>query len=140
MKYFMVTAKCGHVGKNNYYKGNLYIKAESGKEAARIARNIPRVKHDRKDAILDVQKIDFEAFETGRLNNHKIHYYTCENRQEQNEYLYEIEDNIYEEESISDDVQKKYRKNHSLKKVYNSDSTYDMYKKYNRLMNYEYAA
>lgn len=140
MKYFMVTAKCGHVGKNNYYKGNLYIKAESGKEAARIARDVPRVKHDRKDAILDVQEIDFESFETGRLSNHKIHYYTCENRQEQNAYLYEIEDSIYEEENFSDDIKKKYRKNHSLNKIYNSDSTYDMYKKYNRLINYEYAA
>ena len=31
MKYFMVTVKCGHVGKNNYYKGTLFLKAENGR-------------------------------------------------------------------------------------------------------------
>ncbi len=136
MKYFKVTAKCGHVGKNNYYRGNLFIKAESGKEAAKIARDIPRVKHDRKDAILDVQEIDFETFETGRMINHGIHYYTCESKQEQNYYLYEIEENIFVEEN--GDFDKKLTKRHSLRNVYNSDPAYDTYKKTRQLADLEY--
>lgn len=35
----MVTAKCGHVGKNNYYKATLFFKANNGKESARLARD-----------------------------------------------------------------------------------------------------
>lgn len=92
MKYFMVTAKCGHVGKNNYYKGTLFFKANNGKEAARLARECPRVKHDQKNAILSVSEIDGFIFEVGRELNHSIHYYTCETVQEQRKYLSEIED------------------------------------------------
>ena len=68
MKYFMVTVKCGHVGKNNYYKGTIFLKAENGKEAARRARECPRVKHDQKDAILNVEEIDNFLFEINFLN------------------------------------------------------------------------
>ena len=72
MKYFMVTAKCGHVGKNNFYKGTLFLKAENGKEAARIARDCPRVKHDQKDAILDVKEIDDFFFDIKLFHLRKI--------------------------------------------------------------------
>ena len=34
MKYFKATVKFGHVGKSNFYKGYVYLKAESKKEAA----------------------------------------------------------------------------------------------------------
>ena len=139
MKYYMVIAKCGHVGKNNYYRGALYIKADSGKSAARIARDTPRVKHDRKDAILSVQEIDYMTFINGNALNHELHYFSCDNRQEQNTYLYEIEDNIFEE-GEPDDMKKSYTKKHSLNRVYNSDPAYDMYKKYNRLMYNDYIA
>lgn len=140
MKYFMVIAKCGHVGKNNYYKGNLFIKAESRKEAARIAREVPRVKHDRKDAILDVLEIDLETFENGRSKNHEIHYFTSVNRQEQNRYLHEIEDSIYMEESMMEEASKNYKKKHSLRKIYNADPTYDIYKRNKKLMSCELIA
>ncbi|MGN1372736.1 MAG: hypothetical protein ACI4VK_01660 [Candidatus Coproplasma sp.] len=57
--YFEVQAKCGHVGRHNYVIKNFYVKAESGKEAARKIRLAPRVKHDRKDAIIRVKQIDY---------------------------------------------------------------------------------
>lgn len=127
MKYFMVTAKCGHVGKNNFYKGTLFLKAENGKEAARIARDCPRVKHDQKDAILNVEEINDFFFEIGRELNHSLHYYTCESVQEQRMYLSEIENNIFEEDWVIDEP-KRYAKKHTLRNTYNWDPDYESYK------------
>lgn len=128
MRYFKITAKCGHVGKNNYYKGTLFFKAESAKQAAKDARNCPRVKHDRKDAILEVVEIDFETFEMGRKRNNSIHYYTCDNVQDQRKYLSEIEDDIYLEDSVFEE-EKKQSKRHSLRSSFNMDPSFEFYKK-----------
>ena len=62
LKYYAVTCKCGHVGKHTYMPITFPIKASDGKEAARVARTFPRVKHDKKDAILDVREIDYEEY------------------------------------------------------------------------------
>lgn len=132
MKYFKVIAKCGHIGKHNYYKGTLFLKAESAKDAARIARNVPRVKHDQKDAILDVNEIDFYAFEKGRKSNHLLHYYECKNVQEQRIYFSEIADNVFNEEKIFGEKRKNSKK-HSLRKDYNFDPDYDSMQKYHNI-------
>lgn len=127
MKYYMVIAKCGHVGKNNYFKGVLFFKAENGKEAAFLARKCPRVKHDQKDAILEVSEIDFASYENGRRQQRSSHYYTSENVQEQRGFYSEIEQNVFmEEESFV--KRKKYSKKHSLKKVFNFDPDYELIK------------
>ena len=97
MKYFKVTAKLGHVGKNNYYKGKLYIKAESRKEAAKKARYCPRVKHDHKDAILNVEEITVQEFVEGAERNKDIKYFSCYNIQQQRECFCEIEDAVFKE-------------------------------------------
>ena len=77
MRYFEVTVKFGHVGKNKYYKGNIYLKAENGKEAASRARACPRVKHDHKDAILSVTELDYETFQKLWEQNENISYFSC---------------------------------------------------------------
>ena len=66
MNYYKVLAKCGHVGRNKYIEKWFYIKAKSGKEAAKIVRDLPRVKHHHKDAIKDVIKISFEEYINGK--------------------------------------------------------------------------
>ena len=69
MKYYRVKVKCGHVKRNNYIPKTFYIKAEDGKEAAAKARKIPRVKHDKKFAILSVEKITKDEYLEGiRIN------------------------------------------------------------------------
>ena len=73
MKYFMVTVKCGHVGKNKYYKGTLFLKAENGRAAAKQARECPRVKHDHKDAILNVCQISKDDYYELRKENDQNH-------------------------------------------------------------------
>ena len=83
-KYYMVIAKCGHVGRKNYIPIKFAVVAESGKEAAKKVRQFPRVKHDHKDAILDVRCITLEEFLEIREINDKVPYLKCHLSQEQN--------------------------------------------------------
>lgn len=59
-KFYRVTCKCGHVGKKHFIRIAFPVNADSGEEASEIARRIPRVKHDHKDAILDCREIDLK--------------------------------------------------------------------------------
>ena len=63
---YSVLTKCGHVGRDRYMPINFAVVASSKKEAARVAREIPRVKHHHKDAILEVRQISLNDF--NRLN------------------------------------------------------------------------
>lgn len=112
MSYYHVEAKMGHVGKGRYFKGNLYIWAENGREAATKARNCPRVKHDRKDAIISVRAISEDEYMKGREENEKLGYFRCRSIQEQRECYDEIAHMIYTEEPKEE---RKPRKKHSMK-------------------------
>ena len=127
MKYYEVTVKFGHVGKNKYYKGNIYIKAENGKEAASKARSCPRVKHDHKDAILSVTELDYETFQKLWEQNENISYFSCYNVQEQRDCLCEIQDQIFQETRFDQEPVKRTKK-HNLRNNYNNDPGYDFYK------------
>ena len=83
-KYYRVVAKCGHVGINQYVPIAFGIIAENGKDAARIARKMPRVKHDHKDAILSVEEISKKIYEEIRKINANDPYLRCHSIQEQN--------------------------------------------------------
>lgn len=87
MKLFKVEAKCGHVGRNNYTLKVFPIKAENGKEAAKIVRDIPRVKHHHKDAIRSVVEISEAEFLRIIEQNHGDPYFKCKNIQEQRIYV-----------------------------------------------------
>lgn len=81
--YYEVIAKCGHVGRNNYIPVKFAVVAESGKEAAKMVRDFPRVKHDHKDAILNVNKIDYERFQEIVEMNRNDPYLKCHSKKEQ---------------------------------------------------------
>lgn len=81
--FYRVKAKCGHVGRNNYIVKNFYVVASSGKEAARKVRYFPRVKHDRKDAILSVELISQDEFNSGIEINRDDAYFKVTNSSEQ---------------------------------------------------------
>ena len=83
-KYYEVIAKCGHVGRKNYIPVKFAVVAESGKEAAKKVRQFPRVKHNHKDAILDVRCITLEEFLEIKESNDNDSYLKCHSRQEQN--------------------------------------------------------
>jgi len=83
MKYFKVSAKCGHVGKHHYIVKDFYVAANDGKEAALKVRYSPRVKHDRKDAILSVETITETNYNVGKALQAKDKYFRVHSSTEQ---------------------------------------------------------
>lgn len=95
--YFEVSAKCGHVGRTYYYLGKFYVQAPDGKTAASIVRNMPRVMHHHKDAILSVTRIGYEEYQKGRSRLQKDPYFfaiTKENKKCQREEKGDLESNL----------------------------------------------
>ena len=83
MRYYKVVAKCGHVGRHHYIAKDFYIMANDGKEAAYKVRYLPRVKHDRKDAILSVEVITKTEYLAGKALQAKDMYFSVHNSTEQ---------------------------------------------------------
>lgn len=113
--YFRVIAKCGHVGRCNYIPIAFPVIAESGKEAARVARNIPRVKHHQKFAILRCDKITYEDFEELKRINESDPYLKCTNKRELSE-ISNLEERVVNEKYHKKDAKKTRadRVNHKL--------------------------
>jgi hypothetical protein len=110
--FYKVVAKCGHVGKKHYIPVQFAICAESGKEAARIVRGFPRVKHDHKDAILLVEKIDSEQFLAIKRISDNDPYLHCRSRREQRK-LCDLKDMLVED-------------THNLKNNFSKENRADM--------------
>lgn len=82
-KYYAVCCKCGHVKTYQYVPITFAIKANDGKEAAEKARNLARVKHHKKYAILSCKKISKEKYDSLNDINRNDPYLKCKNIQEQ---------------------------------------------------------
>lgn len=113
MNYYEVKVKCGHVGRHNYIIKKLYIKADDGKNAAKIARLTSRVKHDHKDAIRDVKRISEKEYEDGLANNQNDNYFKVHNSTDQRKYCSFLNDEIIREPER--EIRKKY--SHSRKRL-----------------------
>ena len=83
MGMYEVCAKCGHVGRYNYVDKTFAVIASSGKEAAAIVRDYPRVKHNHKDAIRYVEPIDSTRYAEIIAANAQDPYFFCHSVQEQ---------------------------------------------------------
>ena len=92
--FYTVLAKCGHVGKNRYVLKWLFLRAEDGEEAAKLARAFPRVKHHHKDAIRYVERITVEEYYLGIKEMNNDPYFKVHSIQEQNR-LCDMEDEIF---------------------------------------------
>lgn len=97
--YFAVVCKCGHVGRNNYILITFPVIAANRKEAARIARNIPRCKHHQKDCIREVTEISYEEFLKIEHENDRDPYLKCGCIQEQR--MIDLENRIIPENAPS---------------------------------------
>ena len=113
-KYYSVRVKCGHVGKKFYIPVTFAIIAESAKEAARIAREMPRVKHDHKDAIQSVLEISQEEYIALRQQNDSDPYLQCKSVQEQR-MIETIYDRLVEEDR---EEREQYRKDKTEARYY----------------------
>ncbi len=82
-KYFKVVCKCGHVGIKYFIRIAFPVMATCRRDAAEIARYIPRVKHDHSDAILECTEISHEEYLRLKEINNNDPYLKCECPQEQ---------------------------------------------------------
>ncbi len=82
-KYYAVCCKCGHVRPNRYVLITFPVKANNGREAAKIARGIARVKHNKKNAIVSCKEISYEEYQRLIENNKNDPYLGCKNVQDQ---------------------------------------------------------
>jgi len=82
-KPYIVKTKCGHVSKRFYIEISFPIKARNGREAAAIARQIGRVKHDHRFAIIEVRAVTQEEFDLQVKTNNQDPYLKVKNKQEQ---------------------------------------------------------
>ena len=118
-RYYEVIAKCGHVGRNHYVPIKFPVAAENGRVAAKIARQIPRVKHDHKDAILSVKEIDYEKYlELIEINSNDP-YLKCSSKHEQNA-IYDLDSRLvidnHNQKDEHDKVARIARVAHKLRK------------------------
>lgn len=73
---------CGHVGKGMYVEKCFPIIASTRKDAAKVCRTIPRVKHDNKRAILSVREVDYKEYKNQLKINEGDPYLHAKNRRE----------------------------------------------------------
>ncbi len=85
-KFYKAVCMCGHVGRNKYIPIAFAITAKSGKDAAKIARDMPRVKHHMKYAVLSCTEIDEEQYKELKRINSEDPYLSCKNIQEQRKH------------------------------------------------------
>ena len=117
MNYYLVDAQFGHVGRNKYIVKTVAVIAENGKEAAYKVRWIPRAKHDRKDAILNVQEVDYEKYLNVKENNLNDLYFQVKSKQEQRRLCNDInKDIILYESKIAPQTRTKDNLNYKRKK------------------------
>lgn len=62
INYYLVYAKCGHVGKRNYLEIAFPIYAKTAHEAAQMVLKRPKVKKHLKNAITLVEEISYEDY------------------------------------------------------------------------------
>ncbi len=62
INYYLVYAKCGHVGKGNYLEVAFPVYAKTAHDATQIVLKRPKVKKHLKNAITSVEEINYEDY------------------------------------------------------------------------------
>ena len=93
--FYMVKAKCGHVGNKKYIERDFPIFASSKKEAARIVLRKSRVKKHLKDAILCVVKINEKEYDLLIKKNNDDIYLHSHNKLNNNLFIDEVKEYQY---------------------------------------------
>jgi len=91
MKYFKVTAKCGHVSKGYYIDKDFPVFAKTASEASQKVKTYPRVKKQLKDCITECIEISVEEFYALRERNHKDGYFKAKNNRDLDNFCPMIE-------------------------------------------------
>jgi hypothetical protein len=133
MNFYKVDVMFGHVGKGKYVIKSVPIKAENGRDAAKKARNMARVKRHRKDAIREVKLISNEEFNLLKIEHENDNYFKVTCIQDQRalcpELVHQIEafdERDIEQQKIDDKKRRALRKKkveyiQKIKKIINDD-------------------
>ena len=106
MNYYLLVVKFGHVKKNYSLYKEIPIAAENGKEAAKRAINMARVKHHKKDVIKSIKKINKNEY-LEELKKHRVDkYFQVTSVQEQRSLCPEVY-----EQAVRDELTEKFKKN-----------------------------
>lgn len=103
-KYYIVSTKCGHVGRNKYIMVDFAIKAETAKDAAQIAKRLPRVKKHWKDVVSKVKEVTREVFYEQILENNKDNYLKSRCIQDQRQMCQHIEERVQCREFTNNEI------------------------------------
>lgn len=130
MEHYLVKAQFGHVGRNNYIIKTIPVYAEDGKEAAYKVRWMGRVKHNRKDAIIEVRKCTLEEYLEQKEINARDPYFSVHSKQEQVALCEDIVDQIisYELSSKVNKLERVNKVKYKMKKnkIIHNEALYTM--------------
>ena len=128
-RYFAVKCKCGHVSRRYYIPITFGVITRNRKEAAKQARNIPRVKHNHKDAILSCEEISYIEFVEIAEENRLDPYLQINSSYEQKDIKDMIKDRLVKEDRhITKD-----KKDHKVKSQrYDGKKIIKNYRKYSK--------
>ena len=96
MKYFLVTAKCGHVGNGKYLEIEFPVYAQSKKEAAQMCLKKPKVKKHLKNAITSVREVDLDVFNFARTEFSNNSYVRSHTKKEITDWLESVQELDFE--------------------------------------------
>lgn len=114
MKFYQVTAKCGHVGGyDKYIPIDFFVIADTASKAAKAVKQAPRVKHHHSDAIISVTEITADQYTAGRIAFNSDPYNLCHSSQEQQRYNDVISDRIMTEETYKRSWERGFKKERS---------------------------
>ena len=91
MKYFKVTAKCGHVSNGYYIEKDFPVYAKCASEASQLVKTFPRVKKQLKYCITTCEEITLDDFNNLIKKNRNDGYFKSKNKKDQRYYCPEIE-------------------------------------------------
>lgn len=87
MKYYLVVAKCGHVGNGKYLEVEFPIYAESKSDAAQKCLRRGKVKKHLKNAISCVCEITYEQYQESRIEFKENKYLHAHTKSEISNYI-----------------------------------------------------
>ncbi len=124
MKYYFVTAKCGHVGKGKYYEVDFPIKAESKSEAAQYCLTKPKVKKHLSNAISNVVEISYEKYIKKAIENKNNLFIKAHTKKELSDY-FEIAERL-----TSNNISKKQSFGSRKERIYYMMKKYKIQERY----------
>jgi hypothetical protein len=87
IKFYIVIAKGGHVGKHRYYPIQLPIQASSVSEAVQIAIQLPRVKHKNSSDVIEIYEVDEAKYMEQVCENRNNPYHSFKDKYEAKSWI-----------------------------------------------------